>query len=233
MTFEPGVRSLSLAELVEARKRCRIYIERSVGKIHAGQSFHFDPDVVSYWSQWLGCPKPKMLVIGQDFGDKSYFQKFRGQDDPANETNINLYKLLVHAGLTPKYPPQTDLVTPVFLTNSVLCLKEPPMNSSLRDSWVRECSLNHLRPLVNSLRPRIIVAMGAPAWLAARIALDIKDAPSKIGVAAGRTWDVSGFQRVFAVGHCSGLGIRNRSSQKQLQDWSRIGNALTQLGASN
>jgi hypothetical protein len=198
-----------------------------------GASFHFDPNVVSYWSQWLGCPEPKILVVGQDFGDKNYFQKFGGADDPASETNKNLFELLVHAGLKPSYPPQPDRITPVFLTNSVLCLKEPPMNAPLPSPWVRACAAHHLRPLIDRLRPPIIVAMGRPAWLAVRVALGIEDAPEKISDAAGGMWRVNSYFRVFAVGHCSRLGIRNRPWQMQLEDWSRIGDALNRLTLAN
>jgi uracil-DNA glycosylase len=218
-----------LVELVTARKSCRICLDRHPGKIHAGASFAFDPGVISYWSQWLGHPDPQILVVGQDFGDVDYFTKFKGADDPENETNDYLYELLVHAGLTPTKPPQVDRNTRVFLTNSVLCLKEPPMNSKLRDSWVRACAINHLQPLALKLKPPIIVAMGSPAWLAVQIAFDIETAPAKIGAAAGGMWQTKTGIRVFAVGHCSRLGQGNRPWHKQIEDWKRIGEALKLL----
>ena len=218
-----------LSELVSARKSCRICQDRDPGKIHAGASFEFDPNVISYWSQWLGHARPQILVVGQDFGDKDYFEKFRGADDPNNETNANLYKLLVHIGLSPSMPPKEDRKTRVFLTNSILCLKEPPMKAPLRDPWVRACALHHLRLLAQKLNPPIVVAMGRQAWLAAQIAFEIKAAPEKISDAAGGMWSTRTGVRVFAVGHCSGLGIRNRPWLQQLEDWTRIGDALKQL----
>jgi hypothetical protein len=53
-------------------------MDRNPGKIHAGATFDFDPDVISYWSQWLGHPHPQILIVGQDFGDIEYFNKYRG-----------------------------------------------------------------------------------------------------------------------------------------------------------
>ena len=204
-------------------------MNRHPGKIHSGAEFEFDPEVVSYWSQWLGHPTPKILVVGQDFGDKDYFEKFKGFDDPRSETNKNLYQLLIHIGLTPTKPPVCDRSTPVFLTNSVLCLKEPPMNAPLRDAWIRACATQHLRPLLDRLRPPIVIAMGRPAWLAVRVVFGIKEAPEMISAAAGGRWITQAGTQVFAVGHCSGLGIRNRPWQTQLDDWARVGVSLRQL----
>jgi hypothetical protein len=56
--------------------------------IRNGSEFPFDPDVVSHWSQWLGDTKPKLLVIGQDFGDTAYFEKHQGRDDPKVQRTI-------------------------------------------------------------------------------------------------------------------------------------------------
>jgi uracil-DNA glycosylase len=229
MTSESGCQYSDIAELVATRKSCRICLDRYPGKIHSGATFDFDPNVISYWSQWLGHPEPQILIVGQDFGDKDYFEKFRGADDPENETNDYLYKLLMHAGLTPTKPPQADRKTRVFLTNSILCLKEPPMNSKLRNPWVRACAINHLRPLAHQLSPPIIVAMGGPAWLAARIAFEIEKAPEKISAAAGGMWPTRTNGHVFAVGHCGRLGQGNRPWYKQLEDWARIGDALRLL----
>lgn len=217
------------ASLIAARRSCRICLDRDPGKIRSGASFEFDPEVVSYWSQWLGHPQPQILIVGQDFGDWDYFIESDGADDPENDTNKNLYKLLVHIGLSPTIPPREDLKTRVFLTNSILCLKEPPMNRPVRNPWIRACTFHHLRPLIQKLRPPIVVGLGGPAWLAVRIAFEIESAPKKISEAAGHMWRTIAGIQVFAVGHCGGLGIRNRPWQKQLDDWTKIGAALKQL----
>jgi DNA polymerase len=217
MTFEP---------LIAARKSCRICLDLSPGKIHCGSSRKFDPEVVSYWSQWLGHPKPKLLIVGQDFGDIAYFDRFQGLDEPHNQTNENLYKLLKLINLQPAPPPQRDTTTPVFLTNAILCLKEPPMNRPVLDSWIRSCAVHHLRPLLDALRPPIVVAMGGPAWKATRIAANLPNTPPRVGDAAGNMWTGGDGQRIFCVGHCGGLGLRNRPIELQRQDWLRIGESL-------
>ncbi|MGC2621256.1 MAG: hypothetical protein WA414_19590, partial [Acidobacteriaceae bacterium] len=76
------------------------------------------------------------------------------------------------------------------------------------------------------LRPAVTVAMGSYGWMAVRGALNLSDVPSGISQAAGQMWRTSPEHSVFAVGHCSGLGLVNRSWEKQILDWKRIGEAL-------
>ena len=162
--------------LIMARKTCRICVQRSPGKIRSCAEFDFDPDVVSHWEQWLGHRSPKLLLVGQDFGNVDYFVRHRGRDEPHNPTNDNLQRLLAEAGVRATNPPEPDPEAPVFATNSILCLKEGRMNGSILASWVDSCAEAHLRPLVRYLRPPIVVGMGAHAWRAVRrvFALDLR-----------------------------------------------------------
>jgi hypothetical protein len=69
-------------DLVTARKRCRLCIDRDPDMLRNGGEYAFDPRVVSHWSQWLGDEKPELLVIGQDFANVEYFESHSGRDDP-------------------------------------------------------------------------------------------------------------------------------------------------------
>src|ERR1700738_2435843 len=154
--------------LVAARKTCRICVERSPGKIRSCGEFDFDPDVVSHWEPWLGHKGPQRLPCGQDFGNVDYFVRNRGRDEPKNKTNDNLQKLLGEAGFIVTDPPAWDGIAPVFLTNSILCVKEGAMNGTVRSSWVNACADKHLRPLVRYLKPPLVVGMGNCGWPAVR-----------------------------------------------------------------
>ena len=213
--------------LIAARKACRICVERSPGKIRSCAEFDFDPDVVSHWEQWLGHRSPKLLVVGQDFGNVGYFVRCRGRDEPNNKTNEYLYRLLTAAGLSVRHPPQRDVCAPVFLTNSILCIKEGAMNSPIRSSWVDSCSEQHLRPLISFLAPPVVVGMGNAGWRAVRRVFALRDAPPQISRAAGSDWFAGDDTRVFAVGHCGPLGLINRPWPQQLSDWRRIGVAVS------
>ena len=213
--------------LVSARKACRICVERSPGKIRSCAEFEFDPDVVSHWEQWLGHRSPKLLVVGQDFGNVGYFIRNRGRDEPNNKTNENLYMLLSGAGIKVTHPSQRDADAPVFLTNSILCIKEGAMSGPILTRWVDSCTERHLFPLIRYLKPPVVVGMGNAGWRAVRRVFALNDAPQPISRAAGGCWTSENQTRVFAVGHCGPLGIINRSWPQQLSDWRRIGAAIS------
>jgi uracil-DNA glycosylase len=214
--------------LVIARKACRICVQRSPGRIRSGAEFEFDPDVVSHWQQWLGHKQPKLLIVGQDFANVDYFVRYRGHDEPHNQTNDNLQRLLAAAGIRVKDPPDSDPDAPVFATNSILCLKEGRMNGAILSSWVNSCSETHLAPLVRYLRPPVVVGMGANGWRALRRVFALDHAPRRISEAAGCGWTAADRTRIFAVGHPGPLGIINRPWAQQLSDWRRIGDAVSE-----
>jgi len=218
--------------LVAARKACRICVERSPGRIRSCAEFEFDPPVVSHWEQWLGHRNPKLLVVGQDFGNVGYFVRNRGRDEPHNPTNENLYQLLLEAGLRVKHPAARDTEAPIFLTNSILCIKEGAMNGAILASWVNTCTERHLRPLIGYLRPPVVVGMGNAGWRAVRRIFALADTPRLISRAAGYNWLATDATQVFAVGHCGSLGIINRPWPQQLADWRRIGAFVSQPSGS-
>ncbi len=208
--------------LIEARRKCRLCMTKDPSAIRNGSEFAFDPRVVSYWSQWLGNEKPTILIVGQDFSNVDYFVSNSGQDEQGNKTNDNLKDLLGHAGISVGIAPTADRNAPVFLTNSVLCLKTGSMSDPIKDRWVSNCSQAHLRPLIEKLRPRIVVGMGKHGWTAVRRVLGLSAAPAGITLAAGQSWTTLKCT-IFAVGHCSGLGLVNRPMGLQIDDWKRLG----------
>ncbi|HEY1300151.1 MAG TPA: uracil-DNA glycosylase family protein [Stellaceae bacterium] len=213
-------------ELVAARKACRICVEQSPGRLKSSAEFAFDPPVVSLWEAWLGHRRPKLLVVGQDFGNVAYFVRNNGHDAPGNKTNENLHRLLAEAGIAAGDPPHKDSATPVFLTNSILCLKEGRIDAPLRASWVDHCTDRHLRALLELLGPPAVVGMGSCGWRAVRRAFALDEAPQAISQATGGSWIAADQTRVFAVVHCGPLGLTNRSWPQHLADWRQIGAAL-------
>ena len=216
--------------LIAARKACRICVEQSPGRIRSCGEYPFDPEIVSHWEQWLGHKNPKLLVVGQDFGNIAYFERHRGRDQPGNQTNANLRRCLAAAGIYVGEPPELDAAAPVFMTNSVLCVKAGRMDSPILASWVRSCTEAHLVPLLRYLRPPVVVGMGNRGWQAVRQAFALDDAPRQISRALGSSWLAADQTRVFAVVHCGPLGLTNRPWPLQLADWRRIGAAIA--GAS-
>jgi uracil-DNA glycosylase len=214
--------------LVQARQKCRLCMEKDPELLRNGADLSFDRPVVSYWSQWLGNPKPLVLIVGQDFSNVEYFLANEGRDEAGNKTNENLRMLLARAGVATGPPPLPDHTAPVFLTNSILCLKTGSMSEPIKERWVRNCSTNHLSPLLRLLSPKIVIGMGKHGWSAVRQAFGLSSTPSSIGQAAGRSWRVND-QAICAVGHCSGLGLVNRPMQQQCKDWEQIGSFYAAL----
>jgi DNA polymerase len=225
------VREEEYGALVAARKACRICVERNPGKIRSCAEFPYDPPVVSLWEQWLGHTRPTLLVVGQDFGNVDYFVRNRGRDEPGNKTNDNLRILLATAGFAVIDPPQLDTRSPIFMTNSILCLKEGAMSGPIRRSWVAACTERHLVPLLERLQPPVVVGMGGCGWRAVRQACALRVAPLPISRVAGAHWVAADGTRVFAVGHCSPLGLINRPWAQQIRDWRRIGAACAATAA--
>ncbi len=188
-----------------------------------------DPDVVSHWSQWLGHRRPKLLIVGQDFSNVAYFRRHGGRDDPGSLTNKNLWRLLNEEARIPVgLPPERDPNAPVYLANSILCLKDGPMKALIPGGWVDTCAAEHLASLVALLQAPIVVGMGVSGWRAVRGIFGLSAEPLVIKAVAGRDWTVAG-TKVFAVGHCGPLGRANRAEHLQDEDWRRIGDAFATL----
>ena len=126
-----------------------------------------------------------------------------------------------------RHPAQRDLDAQVFLTNSILCVKEGAMNAPILSSWVDACSGRHLRPLIRFLRPPVVVGMGNAGWRAVRRVFGLAAASQRISLAAGASWTAEDRTQIFAVGHCGPLGVINRPWPQQLADWRRIGAVLS------
>ncbi len=221
--------------LVSARKACRICMSPTPGRRLAKMSLLNgvdcgpDPDVVSHWSQWLGHRSPKILIVGQDFSNVAYFCKHGGRDDPKSKTNWRLWELLNKEARIPVAPPpEPDPAAPVYLTNSILCLKDGPMTAPVPGGWVDTCAATHLSPLFRLLRAPLVVGMGTSGWRAVRGLFGLDTESERIKAVAGRTWKVAG-TRVFAAVHCGPLGRANRAKHLQNEDWRRIGDAFAAL----
>jgi hypothetical protein len=223
--------------LVAARKQCTICVNRYRGEIENGSIYPFDPNVVSYWSQWLGNRAPKLVIVANDFSNIKYFKDNEGHDQANNPTNKKLRELLVAARIPVTEAPIADKDAPVYLTNSILCLKEGAMTKQIKMDWVQQCTRHHLVPLVRHLKPPVVVGMGRWGWLAVRLLYwsSLRHTSEKISAVAGNSWTVDDGTVVFAVGHCALQGIygpKGRRWEDQITDWQRIGERMRRLSGS-
>jgi hypothetical protein len=107
------------------------------------------------------------VIVANDFSNTDYFKRNYGHDEANNPTNEKLRELLDAAGIPVTKAPIADKDAPVYLTNSILCLKTGPrMNEPIRMGWVQECTRHHLVPLVRYLKAPVVVGMAV--WVGAR-----------------------------------------------------------------
>ncbi len=135
-------------------------------------------------------------------------------------------RLALRRSNSARHENRPDPNPPIFLINSILCIKEGAMNAAIRASWVDACTQRHLRPLIGYLRPAAVVGMGNQGWRAVLQVFRLVRAPRRISLAAGSCWSAADGTWVFAVGHCSPLGIINRPWSQQIADWRRIGEVI-------
>jgi hypothetical protein len=100
------------------------------------------------WSLWQANLNSEIVLVGQDWGDISYFRQWEGRDQPSgNPTNENLQKLLKIVGIEIRKPrdPQNQIV---FFANVILCLKTGGLQGRVDDKWFTNCSRAFLKPLL-------------------------------------------------------------------------------------
>ena len=96
----------------------------------------YDSDQIGLWSLWQSNIKAKIVIVGQDWGDISYYKKWEGKDQPfGNPTNENLQKLVNNIGINIGTPRDTQ-GSIVFLTNLILCLKTGGLQGRVDDQWI-------------------------------------------------------------------------------------------------
>jgi len=210
--------------LVAKRKRCRICSESGLTNPVCIEGGIYDSDQIGPWSCWQGNLNAEIMVVGQDWGDVSYFTKWKGLDDPAgNPTNTNLQRLLLKFGIAIKTP-QEPQEHSVFFTNIILCLKNGGLQAPIKDEWLANCSANFFRPLVAIVKPKIILTLGKRV---SETILDLYGIPYSKAAPLSHLMNGSPFMltestHLFPVYHCGAGGVnRNRSMEKQAEDWGK------------
>jgi uracil-DNA glycosylase len=167
------------------------------------------------------------MVVGQDWGDTRYYQKHLGLDDLKNPTMRTLEKLLASVGITTSLRSYGSGASGLFLTNAVLCLKGGGLQGDVQRSWFENCGTRFLRPQIDLIGPKVVVALGQRAYEASLGAYDIKRGNFRSAVESESGLLLPNGSRVFAVYHCGNRILNtHRKFDQQLQDWVRIGRAL-------
>ena len=186
----------------------------------------FDLDHVEPWAQWQGNLDASIVVIGQEFCDLETYNKVKGTVERVPDvyeypSNRNLAEYFALLGYDPGHPLQPNQATPIFFTNSVMALKNGSMSANFRDSWMKESRDEFLRPLLDIIQPKVIIAIGTKPTITLGKIYGFSVGPHSLMVSRGPLRTTDG-PLIFPVYHTGGLGLRNRSKALQIEDWKRI-----------
>jgi uracil-DNA glycosylase len=210
------------AQLVAARKACHLCSGlTNPADVEGGR---FDAEHVGAWSLWQGNLDASIMVVGQDWGDTTYFVLHEGRSEPRNRTNLTLVKLLCIAGISIGSPDSAVGRDIGFFTNAILCLKgsEGGLQGKLQPSWFANCA-RFLRRQLEIIRPAVVVGLGERAYRTILRGFEMNCGPflSEVEAPSGRVLPTG--TRAFAMYHCGAkfLNIR-RPMDVQEEDWKRL-----------
>lgn len=181
----------------------------------------FDSEQIGPWSIWQGNLDADIMVIGQDWGDEDYFSRNKGRDTDTNPTNRGLRKLLNSIDLDPGLP-SVPIPQPLFFTNAMLGLKSGGMSAGLKHNWLKHSSLQLTAPLIEIIQPRLLVTLGINAYKAIRIIFPSLPYLPMSALLKCPPFHLPDKKILFAMAHCGGLGLANRTMEEQMKDWQKI-----------
>ena len=210
-------------KLVEKRKACSMC--KGLSNPATVDDGRYDRDQIGPWTLWQANLDSEFVVVGQDWGDISYFEKREGRDQPyGNPTNENLQKLLKSVGVEIGKPrDRQDQVA--FLTNLILCLKTGGLQGRVDDQWFANCSHTFFKPLVEIIRPKVIVALGkkvSESILSLYVITYAKNAAFS-NLISQSPYQLTNSMVLFPVYHCGAGSVnRNQSLPEQEEDWFKV-----------
>jgi len=164
------------------------------------------------------------MVVGQDWGDTRYFERNRGLEKAGNPTNQFLEELLGSIGLQVGSPEAPRTGARVFLTNAILWLKSGGLQGEVGSDWFARCGPVFLKPQIELIQPKAVVALGQRAYNAIVTAYGLLEVKSYGAAVESDGVQLRARTRLFAVYH---LGMRiqrtHRPRQVRLRDWEQIG----------
>lgn len=211
----------------------------------------YDSCEIGNWTKWANNLYADVVIVGQDYANQEIFLRDEGKIETKNltekslpkdystKTNYNLRELSKVIGYDLGLPNKQTKKN-IFLTNAVLCLKEGEMNAKIPDEVYRNCSNEFLKPLIELISPKVIIALGKTATKSTLMAFKDKigDSDKLIKSTFSELFDKEVFQIeetkmvIIPVYHPGSLGQANRkklSKEKnkkglelQKEDWLKI-----------
>ena len=210
-------------KLVQKRKGCRLC--EKLTNPAAFENGRYDSDQIGPWSLWQHNLNADIVIVGQDWGDTRYFEKWSGRDqNDGNPTNENLRRLLRYIGVIIGKPREGQEQR-VFLTNLILCLKTGGLQAPVAEDWFRSCAERFFKPLIEIIKPKAVLALGKKTSEFILNAYRVQYQPdAALKLLMGKSpYRLTSHTVLFPLYHCGAGSInRNRSFSEQLNDWEKI-----------
>lgn len=187
----------------------------------------FDINEIEPWAQWQNNLDAKILLIGQEYCDLDTYNNVQAKVErfpnkyeyPANKNLNEYFKILEYDIGHPLVPNKNN---PIFFTNAVMGLKTPPMSANFKISWLKESRNEFLIPLINIIKPQIIITVGSMAIKTIGAIYNFKVNSLAQMVANSPICLPEKNIMIFPVFHTGGLGLSNRKKELQIEDWKNI-----------
>lgn len=234
------------AELVKDVSKCTKCMK---GQKKKGTQLVQDPDrsQINLWSHWQGSLEAKILVIGQDWGEKPDPESYKAW------TTKHIYPSLTgeHKLIPPhKFKTDNNLVTIInkalgldlmekqvslFFTNAVLCYRDKGFTGDVNQGWFQNCQPFCVR-LIDIFQPEAIVTLGYVPLRALLYGgslsynsgkrLSISRSMQEIVETQDQLYYIQNGSekvfKVFPVFHCGSWGTKSRPIELQIKDWVKI-----------
>jgi uracil-DNA glycosylase len=215
--------------LVERRKACRLCETCGLQNPGSPELNEWDSEHIGPWSRWLGDLGAKVVVVGQDWGDVAGFRDEKGLDSSTNPTNRRVRNFLDLVGLPVPDAQLGSSNSGVFLTNAALCLrKRAGLQGPVTAKWFENCGPAFLKPLLELVRPKVVVTLGERAYTAVLSSYHIPRQRKFRSAVEGPPIQLDDGCRLVPVYHC-GTRIWNthRKEPEQMRDWERVKQVLS------
>lgn len=217
------IKGIFYAKLVEKR---RIHDFNDEDLFNPSQLNITNDEHLNAWAYWHGDINADILLIGQDFGGKKYYEDHNGDDSSkfSSPTNYMLNSLFKEISNDINLLDKQNSNANLYFTNAVLGAKNGDMVKAIKKSWYLPTAKLFIKPLIEIIQPKIIIAMGGAAFdtiasIYLKESYNLKDVVGKSPIEIKLSNTTIYF---FTVYHCSNNGRMTRKHEQQKEDWRKI-----------
>ncbi|MEI8278386.1 MAG: uracil-DNA glycosylase family protein [Bacteroidota bacterium] len=184
-------------------------------------------EVLNPWNLWQGNLNADILVIGQDWGNKSELENLiKTSKEKSNNTNNKIIEFIKILGYEISQPYKTDNQTKnrLFFTNAILGIRTGAKSGSLTSSQ-KKCHKEtwfYLYSLIQIIQPKCIIAIGGDTYEIIKYIFPLQNYNTFPEVVEnnGKHNKILGSD-FYAVYHPQSWS-KHRTKEEQLSDWKEI-----------